>query len=111
MDDEKPRISPAIHFQIYGGLLKNKVRLNFNKMGNSPGFPESQSPYPGGRRLSDKAAPKNDNFDARWQRFVDSLDVTDEKMKLIEQLPYPRRLELVLNFVRIVRTTFIILRN
>lgn len=68
-------------------------------MGNSPGFPEAQSPYPGARRLSDKVAPKNDNFELRWHRFVESLDVTDEKMKLIEQLPHPRKMELVLNYV------------
>ncbi|KAL5962764.1 Formin-like protein 2 [Taenia solium] len=68
-------------------------------MGNSPGFPEVQSPYPGGRRLSDKAVSKNDNFELRWHRFVESLDVTDEKMKLIEQLPHPRKMELVLNYV------------
>ncbi|VDD76566.1 unnamed protein product [Mesocestoides corti] len=37
-------------------------------MGNSPGFPEAQSPYPGVRRFSDKPASKNDNFDQRWQR-------------------------------------------
>ncbi|KAL5113032.1 Formin-like protein 2 [Taenia crassiceps] len=67
-------------------------------MGNSPGFPEAQSPYPGGRRLSDKVVPKNDNFELRWHRFVESLDVTDEKMKLIEQLPHPRKVELVLNY-------------
>ncbi|CDS41380.1 formin [Echinococcus multilocularis] len=67
-------------------------------MGNSPGFPEAQSPYPGGRRLSDKAVPKNGNFELRWHRFIESLDVTDEKMKLIEQLPYPRKMELVLNY-------------
>ena len=69
-------------------------------MGNSPAFPEVQSPYPGARRLSDKTTVKSENFEFRWQRFVESLDVTDEKMKLIEQLPHPRKLELVLNYVR-----------
>lgn len=78
---------------------KNKVFVPEKKMGNSVGLPESQSPYPGGRRFSDKPAPKNDNFDQRWQRFVESLDVTEEKTKLIEKLPYSKRLELVLNFV------------
>ncbi|VDL37227.1 unnamed protein product [Hymenolepis diminuta] len=67
-------------------------------MGNAPGFPEAPSPYLGGRRVSDKALPKTDNFEVRWQRFVESLDVTEEKMKLIEQLPPPRKMELVLNY-------------
>ncbi|VDO05197.1 unnamed protein product [Rodentolepis nana] len=67
-------------------------------MGNTPGFPEAPSPYLGGRRVSDKALPKTDNFEIRWQRFVESLDVTEEKMKLIDLLPLPRKMELVLNY-------------
>lgn len=69
-------------------------------MGNTPGFPEAPSPYPGGRRVSDKGLPKTDNFDIRWQRFVESLNVTEDKMKLLDQLPPPRKMELVLNYVR-----------
>lgn len=86
-------------YSIWRVFWVREVFVLYIKMGNAPGFPEAPSPYLGGRRVSDKALPKTDNFEVRWQRFVESLDVTEEKMKLIEQLPPPRKMELVLNYV------------
>nr|VZH93805.1 unnamed protein product [Spirometra erinaceieuropaei] len=67
-------------------------------MGNSSTVPESQLPFSAERRLSDKILQKSDNFEQRWQVFVASLDVCDEKVHVINQLPHQRKLELLLNF-------------